>query len=97
MIGDEPPQPTCGDLIDLFEAVQEENFNDEYELCERFQTRFPHVRIGRPRRFFEVVQQIAAPLKPSSTGSVAIQGYNLATYRERVWVPRIRNVHKGKV
>ncbi len=86
--------PTYGDLIDLFEVVQEQNFNDEHVLCEKFREKFPHVEIRRPRRFFDVVQRIVAAAKRSMTGSIAV--HDISTYRERVWVPRVRNVPTGK-
>ncbi len=87
--------PTYGELIDLFEEVEKEHFNDENVLCQQFKDLYPDVTIGRPRRFFETVKRLIAPVRPSLRGTVSLTGSALASYRRRVWVPRVRNAAKG--
>ena len=83
-------QPTYGDLIDLFEEVEAESYNDEHLLCSKFQRLYPSISIGRPRRFFETVERIMAPVRPSTRGDAALKGSPLSTYRNRVWMSRVR-------
>ena len=47
--------------------------------------------ISRPSRFFDTIQRIVGPTKPSLQGEAKLP---LASYRRRVWELRIRN--KGK-
>ena len=85
--------PTYGELIDLYLIVEREDFNNETVLCAKFKELYP---LGRPRRFFETVQRIVAPVRPSSLGTVSITDSALITYRKRKWIPRSRNTPKGK-
>lgn len=83
--------PSYGELIDLFEEVEEQSFNNEHLLCSKFKERYPSISIGRPRRFYETVQRIIAPLRPSTQGRAVLTGSPLSAYRSRVWKPRVRN------
>lgn len=89
--------PTYGGLIDLYLIVEREDFNDETVLCAKFKELYPHICIGRPRRFFETVQRIVAPVRPSSLGTVSITDSASVTYRKRKWLPHSRNTPKGKL
>ena len=72
--------------------------SDYATLCSNFKKLYPHIRIARPKRFYDTVSRIAAPTKPSCKGDSKLCGSPLATYRKREWVPRVRNtagmVHK---
>ena len=57
-------------------------------LFTKFKELYPHISIGRPRRLFETVQRIVAPVRPSSLGTVSITGSDLVMYRKRTWIPR---------
>ena len=86
-------EPTYGALIDLFELVGREHSSDEHVLCALFKDKYSHIEIGRPRRFYETVERICAPLKTSI--KPPLTGTELEDYRRRVWRPRIRNPAKG--
>lgn len=85
-------KPTYGELIDIFEETERECPNSEDLLCDKFKAHYPKISIGRPRRFYETVSRIVAPTKPSLRGECKLYGSPLASYRKRVWQPRIRNL-----
>ena len=84
-------RPTYGELIDIFNEVQRSSHNDENCLLSEFRKYYPKCPIGRPRRFFETVQRIAAPTQPSLISQPKLSGSPLQSYRKRVWQPRVRN------
>ena len=84
-------RPTYGELIDLLEKSEKEAPSDYEALCSKFQQLYPHIRIARPKRFYDTVSRITAPTKPSSKGDSKLCGSPLATYRKREWIPRVRN------
>ena len=84
-------RPTYGELIDIFQEVEGNSLNNEHSLVSEFRKQFPKCPIGRPKRFFETVQRIAAPTQPSLIGHPKLSGSPLQSYRKRVWQPRIRN------
>jgi len=80
--------PTYGQLIDILERS-----SDQDSLLLEVKNEFPLLQnIGRPGRFFNTVQRIAAPTLSSTLGSAKLAGSPLKTYRKRVWEPRTRNV-----
>ena len=83
-------RPTYGELIDLLEKSEKEAPLDYEALCSVFQQQYPHIRIARPKRFYDTVNRIAAPTKPSSKGDSKLCGSPLVTYRKREWLPRVR-------
>ena len=85
--------PTYGDLIDIFEKFEREKHAPELILSE-VRKRYPCVSVSRPTRFFDAVQRIVGPTWPSLRGSAKLTGSPLASYRRRVWQPRIRNASK---
>ena len=56
------------------------------EIC----ARYPMISVGRPTRLFDTVKRIVGPTRPSVRGAAKLSGSPLATYRKRVWKPRIR-------
>ena len=88
-------QPTYGELIDLFELVEDEHSGDETVLCALFRENYPDIDIGRPGRFFETVQSIVAPVQSSMLRKPPLSGSPLVSYRRRKWKPRVRNPQKG--
>ena len=56
-----------------------------------FKERHPSIYIGRPRRFLDTVQRIAAPTRPSMIGESKLDGDRLHAYMKKTWKPRIRN------
>ena len=60
-------------------------------LCSRVKEAYPNIRIARPKRFYDTVKNIAAPVRPSLRGGSKLFGSELSLYREKKWVPRIRN------
>ena len=65
--------------------------NDADSLLLEFRKEFPNCPVGRPGRFFDIVQRIAAPTQPSTIGHARLAGSPLQSYRRRVWQARIRN------
>ncbi len=63
-------------------------------LCARFKELYPNIVIGRPYRFLETVERIAAPVRH---GKSPLTGIELQLYRQRLWKSRIRNPPKGVV
>ena len=85
-----------GELIDLFEYVEEENPGDATLLVSKFNALYPNVTTGRPGRFFDTVQRLAIPTKPSIRGkSAKLQGSPLVSYRKKTWAPHVRNTAQG--
>ena len=80
-----PKLPTYGVLIDLLDR------NDEAHLYSEFKSMYPLIPVGRPKRFYETVQRIAAPTRPSLISGPKLHGSPLRSYRRRLWEPRIRN------
>ena len=80
--------PTYGELMENSEKDAPSDYDALYSV---FQQQYPHVKISRPKRFYDAVNRIAAPTKPSSKGDSKLCGSPLATYRKRVWKPRVRN------
>ena len=83
--------PTYGELIDLLKNSEKDAPSDCDALCSMFQQLYPHIKISRPKRFYDTVNRIAAPTKPSSKGDSKLCGSPLVSYRKRVWKPRVRN------
>ena len=86
---------TNGEIIDLYEqceceaSITEADYADH--LFQKFKRIYPHIYIGRPRRFYERVQQIVAPTRPSLKGESCLKESDaISSYREKVWKPRIR-------
>ncbi len=88
--------PTYGKLIDLLEEVEVNSSYIEISTAEvlasRFCSEYPHLTISRPGRFYDTVQRIAAPTRPSSVGEEKLKGSPLSLYMKRVWKPRTRNI-----
>ena len=62
-------------------------------LVSYFHRQYPSVPIGRPGRFHDTVQRIAAPTRHSRGKQLG--GSPLCSYLKRVWTPRIRNTQQG--
>ena len=60
-------------------------------LCSKVKEAYPNIAIAWPKRFYDTVKNIAAPVRPSLRGGSKLFGSELSLYRERKWVPRIRN------
>lgn len=76
-------KPTYGELIELLD-VAEKSANDTGEsvserLCSQFCELYPHIPIGRPGRFCDTVQRLAAPTRSSSRGK-PLYGSPLRSY-----------------
>ena len=80
--------PTFGELIELYE----ETSDDASILHTKLLERYPNLVVGRPCRLLETVKRIVAPTTPSLRGDAKLHGSPLATYRKRIWKPRVRNV-----
>ena len=63
-------------------------------LCTEICRRYPGISVGRPSRLFDTIQRIVGPTRPSLRGTAKLTGSPLASYRRRVWEPRIRNTGK---
>ena len=88
--------PTYGELIliDFLESAEAQcldSGNVNEILCSKVKEAYPNFRIVRPKRFYDTVKNIAAPVRPSLRGDSKLVGSELSLYRERKWVPRIRN------
>ena len=88
-------KPTYGELIDLFTKIERESPNDAILLSFKFHKAYPTVPIGRPSRVYDTVQRIVGPTRPSLRGEAKLVGSPLASYRKRVWEPRVRNSSRG--
>ena len=83
--------PTYGDLIDLYEEVKSKNPNNVEVLLSEFKKIYPECPVGRATRFYDAVQRIIAPTKPSVIKKPCLNGSPLQSYRRKEWKPRIRN------
>ena len=87
---------THGELIGLlYQAESKCDKHNTKELSKLlvtlFKERHPSIYIGRPRRFLNTVQRIAAPTRPSMIGESKLDGDCLRAYMKKTWEPRIRN------
>ena len=83
--------PTHGELIDLFAEVEKTSPSDGVLLSSKLHELYPNIPIGRPARFYDTVQRIVGPIRPSLRGEAKLCGSPLASYRRRVREPRLRN------
>ena len=84
-------KPTYGEMIDLLtEVEQQDSENIVNTLFDKFIKLYPNVMIGRPGRFYDSVKRIAAPTRPSLVGPSKLSGSPLASYRKRIWVPKVQ-------
>ena len=82
--------PTYGELIDLLTKL--EGKPDVIDLlCSEICIRYPSISVTRPTRLFNTLKRITGPTRPSLGRSAKLTGSPLASYRNRVWKPRIRN------
>jgi len=83
---------TYGQIIDLFEECDRTFPGDAIYLATAFKKAAPVLNIGRPGRFYDSIVRIVAPTHPALRNEKAVlQGTPLRSYRNRVWMPRIRN------
>lgn len=88
---------TYGDIITLFEECEQVKPGDKDHLCYVFGKIYPNIHIGRPGRFYDTVLRIIAPTQSSIRGGRSLNRSQLASYRKRLWTPRIRGQsHQGK-
>ena len=78
-------------MLSLVEAEDD----PEKILVSRFQELYPTIEICRPHCFFQTVQRLVAPVRPSLHGTPALTGTELEIYLEHVWEPRIQHPRKG--
>ena len=52
--------------------------------------RYPMIQVGHPTRLFDTVKRIVGPTRLSLRGAAKLSDSHLATYRKRVWKPRIK-------
>ena len=81
--------PTYGEIIDLYEAFGERP-DAAHLLCSEMSKLYPCIRTKRPGRLFDSMKRIVAPTRPSLKGTAKVTGSPLASYRKRIWEPRIR-------
>lgn len=86
--------PTYGHLIDLYQQY-EEQIDARDILYAEVGRQYPQLSIGQPSRFYDMVERIVGPIKPSLCEEAKLTGLPLASYRQRTWKPHIRN-NKGK-
>ena len=82
--------PKYGELIDFLSDAEKNCTNDKSVaevLCSRVKEAYPHIRIARTKHFYDTVVNIAAPVIKGTKFSES----ELALYRNRKWIPRIRN------
>ena len=77
---------TYGELLDLFSQFE----GRPDLLFSQVSSRYPSISISRPSRLYDTVQRIVGPTKPSLHGPAKLTGSPLATYRKRIWKPRVR-------
>ena len=84
--------PTYGFLIDLFGEYGEE----PDKLLEKFKDNYPEIYIGRLDRFYNTMKRIVTPTLPSFKDKTCpvVLGPQLASYRKKLWKPRLRNTSK---
>jgi hypothetical protein len=83
-----------GVLIDILEEVEKEcpdSRDIAHQLSSKIQLLNPDIVIGRESRFYETVKRIAAPMRPSIRGDSKLKGSLAQRYRDKVWIPRVRN------
>ena len=83
-------RPTFGELIDMYEEFEWQTYAANL-LCSKVSRQYSSLSIGRPSRFYDTVQRIVGPTKPSLRGEAKLTGSPLASYRRRVYEPHIRN------
>jgi hypothetical protein len=92
------PKPTYGELIHMLEAAEGQSKISGESVSELlasyFHRQYPFIPIGRPSRFHDTVQRIAAPTQRNTMGK-QLGGSPLRSYLQRVWMPRIRNTQQG--
>ena len=86
-------KPTYGELIDVFVELEGRAGAADL-LCSEICRRYPGLMIGRPSRLFDTIQRIVGPTRASLRGTAKLTGSPLASYRRRVWEPRIRTTGK---
>ena len=62
--------PTYGELIDFLDSAEAQcldSGNVNEILCSKVKEAYPNLRIARPKRFYDTVKNIAAPVRPSLT------------------------------
>ena len=83
---------TYGQIIDIFEECDQTSPGDATHLTAAFKKVTPVLNVGRPGRFYDTIVRIVAPTRPAlQNEKAALHGTPLHSYRERVWIPRIRN------
>jgi hypothetical protein len=68
-----------GQLIDIFNDNEKETFGDALSLVSKFKSVCPSVVVRRPERFYNTVESLTMPTKPSIKGGPKLQGSPLAT------------------
>ena len=66
-------------------------------LCSEIRCRYPTVEVGRPSRIYDTISRLVGPTRPSLRGPAKLSGSPLASYRKRIWLPRIRNTNAGNI
>ena len=82
--------PTYQELISLLndaESVIDGVLSTAELVVEEFRLRYPHIYIGRPRRFLETIKRISGPIVNQKLNESSEK-----SYLKRQWKPRIRNV-----
>ena len=81
-----------GFLIDIYHKYHDDG---DSQVINEIKRVYPSVYIGRNDRFIKTIQRIVSPTIPSIKGKVSIsEGQALDRYREKIWIPRIRNLSK---
>jgi len=81
--------PTYGELIDFLNEAERSCSRDKSTaelLCSKTKEAYPHIRIARTKRFYDTIMNIAAPVMKGK-----LSESELMSYRDRKWIPRIRN------
>ena len=78
-------------LLDSAEVQCLDSGNVTEILCSKVKEVYPNLRIARPMRFYDSVMNIATPVRQFLRGGSKLASSELTSYRERKWVPRIRN------
>ena len=70
-----------------------------HQICYvlKFSRQYPTVEVGRPSRVYDTISRLVGPTRPSLRGPAKLTGSPLASYRKRIWLPRIRNTNAGKM
>lgn len=86
--------PLYGELIDMLDEAENEADSPgcvSHLLLQKFKNRYEDITVDRPEHFYDTVCRIAAPTKPSMRGVAKLTGSPLTTYKQRKWVPKVRN------